>query len=202
VQSDAAAKRPPIDLLKSVVSYDPDTGLFAWLPRDADFYSGPSAATSCKRWNTMYAGKPALKTRDGAGYLEGEFLGYRVLAHRAAWAIAHGEWPRVIDHIDGDPENNRIANLRDTSHFGNAQNRKDRPGRAGIVQTPGGAWFAMITVEGHKMRSPTYPTEESAIAARADLVARFYDENGDRRPPQVKLRRRRMNARGAEDASS
>jgi len=35
------------------------------------------------------------------------------LAHRLAWLFTYGVWPVMdIDHIDRDPVNNRIANLR------------------------------------------------------------------------------------------
>ncbi|MFX4377260.1 HNH endonuclease, partial [Acinetobacter baumannii] len=40
-----------------------------------------------------------------------------------AWLYVHGVHPTgQIDHIDGDPLNNRISNLRDVSHAVNQQN--------------------------------------------------------------------------------
>jgi hypothetical protein len=45
-------------------------------------------------------------------------------AHRIIWKLIHGKDPdQVIDHIDGNPSNNRIENLRDVSPAKNAQNR-------------------------------------------------------------------------------
>ena len=32
--------------------------------------------------------------------------------HRAVWLYTYGEVPKELDHIDGDPTNNRISNLR------------------------------------------------------------------------------------------
>ena len=32
--------------------------------------------------------------------------------HRAVWLYTYGEVAKVLDHIDGDPTNNRISNLR------------------------------------------------------------------------------------------
>lgn len=44
--------------------------------------------------------------------------------HRIIWKLVYGKDPdQVIDHIDGNPSNNRIENLRDVSPVKNAQNR-------------------------------------------------------------------------------
>ena len=49
------------------------------------------------------------------------------LAHRLIWFYHHGRWPLdQIDHIDGDPRNNRIQNLRECNSAENAQNTGDR----------------------------------------------------------------------------
>jgi len=48
---------------------------------------------------------------------------HSLLAHRVIWLLVHGEVPpegMEIDHIDGNPENNRIDNLRVVSHTENA----------------------------------------------------------------------------------
>ena len=42
--------------------------------------------------------------------------------HRAVWLYTYGEVPIVLDHIDGDPTNNRISNLRAVKHRENILN--------------------------------------------------------------------------------
>ena len=32
--------------------------------------------------------------------------------HHAVWLYNYGDLPEILDHIDGDPTNNRISNLR------------------------------------------------------------------------------------------
>jgi hypothetical protein len=45
------------------------------------------------------------------------------LAHRMAWLYVYGEWPtKHIDHIDRNPTNNAISNLRDVPRWVNKLN--------------------------------------------------------------------------------
>lgn len=44
-------------------------------------------------------------------------------AHRVAWAMCHGKDPEhVIDHINQNPRDNRLANLRDVPQSVNCRN--------------------------------------------------------------------------------
>lgn len=50
-----------------------------------------------------------------------------VYTHRIVWFLCNGVWPKgVIDHIDQDPSNNSISNLRDVRHRENLLNRVDK----------------------------------------------------------------------------
>lgn len=57
-----------------------------------------------------------------------------VLAHRIIWFMVMGEVlpdDMVIDHIDGNPDNNKIENLRAVTYKENSRNRGRRPKRVG-----------------------------------------------------------------------
>ena len=142
------------DYLRSILAYDADTGVFTRLVRTGHRVKVGDVAGS----------------KNGLGYIAISVVGRARYAHRLAWLYMHGEWPAGdIDHIDGNPSNNAIANLRDVSHRVNQQNRR----RAQSNNTSGflGAarkrkrWQAIISVDGKLRRLGTFDTPAEANAA-------------------------------------
>lgn len=86
--------------LREVLDYCPDSGEFTW-----KVYRGRCAKVGSKAGTLKPTGYVAI-------ILFGKWYG----AHRLAWLHVHGAWPNGdIDHINGCPSDNRIANLRDVS---------------------------------------------------------------------------------------
>jgi hypothetical protein len=89
--------------------YDPETGIVRWRKPTAGHIRAGDIAGGI----TM------------GGYKETCFRGSVIGAHRIAWLHLHGgELPEVIDHINGNPSDNRIANLRASTHQLNLQNQR------------------------------------------------------------------------------
>ena len=91
----------PIDELRSLIDYDPLTGVLIWKHRDAELFSGDRHGgkdAAAKIWNKRYAGKPALNVNGQLGYLQGRIFGINFKAHRVAFALHFGLWP--VDLID------------------------------------------------------------------------------------------------------
>lgn len=99
--------------------------------------------------------------------------------HRVVWLLAKKSISTelVIDHIDGNPLNNDLENLRLVSQTQNNRNRKPRSNNIPGVYVKSGAWVADIFVDGkrkqtsfsiHKYGNDT--AKELAIKVRSDFL--------------------------------
>lgn len=73
----------------------------------------------------------AVKAGEKAGYMNNRYQkikikGQSYYAHRLIFAMFNGYSPEFIDHIDGNPENNLIENLRPANFQQNNCNAKIR----------------------------------------------------------------------------
>lgn len=94
--------------LKESLHYDPDTGIFTWRKSKGPAKKGTVAGK-------IYKSHPYIKIG---------VCRHSIDAHRLAWLYVYGEWPTMdIDHINRDPTDNRICNLRHVSRSENNRNR-------------------------------------------------------------------------------
>lgn len=142
-----------LEVLRARLNYDPETGVFRWSARHAICLAAGDVAGSIN-----------AKTR----YREIKLAYRSYLAHRLAWFHVHGELPRgQIDHINGNRDDNRIANLRDVSASQNMLNRHKV--QANAIGYPGlymkrGRYGARVMVDGRFRYLGTYDTPEQAHA--------------------------------------
>lgn len=125
-------------------------------------------------------------TAKPAGYINDK--GYRVIkiqrvryfAHRLAWFYMHGMWPEVIDHINCQPGDNRIDNLRAASRTENARNRKTHANSAlglkGVHLTPEGRYKADIWLGRRHILLGFFETAAAAAEARKAATLRLHGE--------------------------
>ena len=142
------------DFLRSVFSYDAMTGEFTRLRKTS---------------NTAKLGTVGHKSKRGAVTIF--VLGKKRYAHRLAWLYTFGEWPNgEIDHIDGDPTNNRLANLRIANSAENKQNQRrakrgNKTGYLGVFLHAPGIWRARIQINGQGKHLGLFRDPESAYSA-------------------------------------
>ena len=141
-----------VEQLKHALDYDADTGVFIWRTR-------PGKAVK--------AGDVAGCVEKRIGYVTIGIAGRIYKAHRLAWLYAYGEWPKgLIDHINGNKADNRIANLRDVFADGNSQNvrkpnRRNKSGFMGVIWYQN-KWRASMSVNGKSKWLGDYSTPEEA----------------------------------------
>lgn len=112
------------------------------------------------------------------GHIYADVDSQRYAVHRLIWFYVHRAWPQFdIDHIDGNPANNRIENLRDVDKCWNLQNLKgpkkhNSSGYLGVSAKRGG-WAAYIGANGKSKYLGTYKSPEEAaqvyLAAKRKL---------------------------------
>lgn len=170
------------DILRQLLRYDAETGKLFWRERGPEWFKpgNTSAEIRCAIWNKRYAGREALASVNAAGHLRGAVLDVPVLAHRAAWAIHYGEWPKdQVDHIDGNPAHNRIENMREVNQAQNKSNAGKRPGRNPTSRFIGvqriratGKWGAAVVHSRKTHWCGTFDTEHAAAVARDEMAIR------------------------------
>ncbi len=100
------ANEIPLDELIANYSYNPSTGII------------------CKLACGVYL---PIGHKNSRGYLVISHNKKSLKAHRVAYALHYGKWPEnELDHINRDPLDNRICNLRDANRVLNNLNRKKK----------------------------------------------------------------------------
>ncbi len=164
---------PTQDALKSVLFYDPSSGVFKWKET-----------------------RPASRIGSEAGYIGCQ--GYLLIkldqttykAHRLAFVYMTGSCPAQIDHIDGLRSNNAWDNLRACDYVENARNasiRKDNIfGVAGVGwHRRTGKWAARIRTGGRVLHLGLFSTIDEASEAYQNAKLKFGYHPNHGRPRSV-----------------
>jgi len=170
---------PSAEFLNSLLTYCPETGNLYWKEREITGYSlrltnvfkarfGKIAGTLSRKMD----GTPhAIRVR-----VDGEGIRRSAVAHRVIWKMIGREVPdrMVIDHIDQNPWNNRLDNLRLATHSQNTANSasKGKKGKRDPSLPKGIDWHpklrkyrVQIMSNGMKKHIGVYKALEEAKAA-------------------------------------
>ncbi len=167
LMSDAPTKPRQIltaEQARQVLHYCPDTGAFRWkVAPNGRITVGQIAGAKSRKYIDIKIGRKSYK------------------AHRVAWLMHYGAWPEaeMIDHINGNPIDNRICNLRQASRSLNMQNRRGpakscKTGLLGVTETPYGRYRADLRLSGKHFYLGAYTTPELAHAAYVEAKRRLH----------------------------
>ena len=156
--SDQIIARPEltVEYLRSVLDYDPATGVFTWKVRTSRRVKVGDVA-GCQ---------------SGHGYLRIAVQSRLYKAHRLAWLYVYGAWPKdQLDHINRNRSDNRISNLREVTNKQNGQNASKRSdntsGHPGAYwDKRRSKWVAQIAHNQKQIHLGYFTNIEEAVAAR------------------------------------
>lgn len=163
--------------LREILEYDDKSGKFTWLVESRTGFHNSVV--------NHLAGDEAGTPRKVDGRIVIRVDGKLYLRYRLAWLWMFGKWPsKEIDHLDGNPTNDRIENLREATRALNQQNIR-RPTKSkkssaylGVfANKPGRSkpWKAAICHKGKQISLGSFNTEEEAHCAYLSAKRRIHE---------------------------
>jgi len=167
------------EYLKSRLNYDPDMGIWRWLPK-------PELSRHDRAWNSRRAGK--IAGMSVKRYIQIRIDGTAYYAHRLAVIYMLGRDPNGdVDHINRKRHDCRWRNLREApsrSHnMVNAGRRADNTGgHRGITWRAGhwlwipGRWRATVQFRGKMHHLGYFKNKQDAVTAYRKRATELFGE--------------------------
>jgi HNH endonuclease len=151
------------DEVRRILDYNPESGEFHWRVK-MNSLSMPGYLAGTKRksghWQICIGGK-------------------LYLSHRLAWFYMHGCWPpEQVDHVDNNPANNRLVNLRLANSSQNNANKPPRRkiGKGLFYREKYDSFAVRIKVRGKMIHIGIFRNEEDAKSAYFAAAKQHFGE--------------------------
>ncbi len=137
----APKSMPALEVLETFYKIDPES---------------PSGLSRIRRTQGPNGSVGPVLSLGTDGYWRMKFQNEFYRTNRVVYFMHHRKdpGPLFVDHIDGDPLNNLVANLRPCTHQQNLLNARGKPKRSGLPKgiraVPNGRYEASLSIEGKR----------------------------------------------------
>jgi len=151
--------------LRSIVHYDPETGVFTWTKSKKGIAKG-GVAGCVHRFGYRLIGINNIKYR----------------AHRLVWLYMTGSWPKeFLDHKNGIRDDNRFCNLREATMSENNRNMSMRSdnnsGFRGVSKIKSSnKWQSNIHINSKQIYLGSFNTPQDAHEAYKIAAIKYHGE--------------------------
>ena len=178
---------PDLNLLKVLFRYE-DGKLIRNIIHDDNLSLIGFTERGLRRWNSTLANKEAgheFTTSSGLKSKQLRINNKMYYVHRIIFKLCTGQEPNLIDHINGDPVDNRIENLRSVTNTENMRNSKkfktNTSGHVGVSWSKScSKWEAYIWDNKIKVKLGYFCNKDDAIKARqlAEKELEYHQNHG------------------------
>lgn len=165
--------RPTKEQVASLLSYNPETGIFTWKV-DRKFSAKKGSVAGYKEFRIK---KPT--------YIRISLFDRKYSAHHLAYLLMKGFWPTsVLDHDNRDGTDNRWSNIIESDVIKNNRNRRkhsrNTSGHTGVYKLKNGKFYAAIGVNGKVRWLGAFSDINKALGARkaAEMELGYHEKHG------------------------
>ncbi|AHI60705.1 HNH endonuclease [Escherichia phage vB_EcoS_AKS96] len=164
---DRAKPMPPLDFLRGILSYNPETGKLTW---------------TSKVSSKTIIGSEAGTLHKASGRYQVQIQGKIYKSSRIAFYLYYGFEPvGAVDHINRDPSDDRISNLRDASLNQNGMNKSmmsnNTSGYKGVSYSKRrNEYIAYVKINGKMMFGGWFKKKEEAAKVAASMRESIHGE--------------------------
>lgn len=161
---------PPPDELRDIIFY-----------QDGNIFFTDAALRANHRRHENAIGHKRKQDGYKETYITVDGVKRRYYVHRLIYWLNTGEWPQIVDHINGIKDDNRIENLRASNitenHFNSTKRKNKNTLYRGVMETGDGFYRVCISIDKKQRFFYGYRSALAAAVARDCIALAHYGEH-------------------------